>query len=197
MIQFQYLVLLGAIVNLFGGFHYIKDTLAGKTKPNRVTWMLWAIAPMIGTFAALADGVRWATLPVFMAGFVPLLVFLSSFVNKKSYWKLGTFDYLCGLCSILALALWGITQLPAIAIIFAILSDGFAAVPTLVKSWNHPKTESGIAYLTGLFNALTSFAAIKLWTFAEYAFPVYLVIICSLLSLFVYRHKIFRRGKHD
>lgn len=188
----QYLVLLGFAVNVFGALSYVKDTLRGETKPNRVTWLLWAVAPIIATAAALADGVSWAVLPVFAAGFGPLLVFLASFVNKNSYWKLGAFDYLCGVCSVLALVLWWITKDPQIAIIFAIASDGLAALPTLVKSWTHPDSESGIAYTTGLFNALTSFAAIKMWGFSEYAFPVYLVLANTALIFAVYRGKILR-----
>jgi hypothetical protein len=189
----QYLVLIGATANLFGAFSYIKETIGGGTKPNRMTWLLWSIAPLIATIAALADGVRWSVLPVFMSGFVPLLVFISSFVNKNSYWKLEKFDYLCGFFSVLALILWGITKEPAIAIIFAIASDGSAALPTLVKAWEYPDTETGTPYVTGVFNALTSFAAIKIWNFSSLAFPVYLVVTCTLLASAVYRKKIFKK----
>lgn len=191
----QYLVFLGAAVNMYGAFAYIRDTVRGKTKPNRVTWLMWAVAPLIATVAALSNGVGWAVLPVFMAGFVPLLVFIASFINPNSYWKLGALDYVCGLFSALALVLWGITKEPNIAIVFAIASDGLAAFPTLVKSWKHPETESAIVYTTGLFNALTSFAAIKLWGFSELAFPIYLVIATSSLTVAVWREKIL--GKHS
>lgn len=194
MIQYlQYLVILGAIVQLAGVISYIKETLKGNTKPNKVTWLLWTVAPLIATFAALSDGVRWSVLPVFMSGFGPLLVLLASFVNKKSYWKLEKFDYLCGLCSILALVLWEITKEPVIAIIFAIASDAFAAIPTLMKSWKYPETETADVYTTGLFNSLTSFAAIKMWSFAAIAFPVYLVMINSSLILAIYRKRIFKK----
>ncbi|OGG86873.1 hypothetical protein A3B87_01190 [Candidatus Kuenenbacteria bacterium RIFCSPHIGHO2_02_FULL_39_13] len=187
----QYLVLLGAAVNIYGAIFYIRDTLRGKTKPNRVTWLMWSVAPLIATIAALAQGVSWAVLPVFMAGFVPLLIFIASFVNPNSYWKLGVLDYVCGSLSVLALVLWWVTKEANIAIIFAIASDGLAAVPTLVKSWRHPETESVVAYTTGLFNALTSFAAIKLGGFLELSFPIYLVIMNSSLIFVVWRRKIF------
>lgn len=186
----QYAVVVGAAVQLLGVLSYMKETLHGNTKPNRVTWLMWSIAPLIATFAALADGVTWAVLPVFMAGFAPLLVFISSFVNPHAYWKLERFDYLCGLFSILALVLWVITREPAVAIGFAIASDAFAAAPTLVKSWKYPETETVDAYTTGVFNALTSFAAIKTWTFAAFAFPVYLVLVNSALILAIYRRKL-------
>ena len=187
--MFQYLVFLGAAVNLGGAFFYIRNTLYGKTKPNRVTWLMWAVAPMIATAAALAKGVAWAVLPVFMAGFVPLLVFIASFVNRNAYWKLGIFDYACGLLSALALILWAITKEPNVAIALAVASDGLAVVPTLVKSWQHPSSETAVTYFCGVFSALTSFAAIKMWGFAELAFPINIIITDLSLAIIIWRRK--------
>src|ERR1051326_3873885 len=101
----RYLVLIGAAINATGSFRYIRDTLRGTTKPNRVTYFMWAIAPLIATAAAVSRGVSWAVVPVFMSGFCPFLVFLSSFSNKQAYWKLGALDYVCGAFSAVALIL--------------------------------------------------------------------------------------------
>jgi len=182
----QYMVLLWVVAQLYGIFFYIKATIKGETKPNRVSWLMRSIAPLIASGAALSDGVRRAALPVFMSGFWPLLIFLSTFVNRKSYRKLEKFDYICGACSILALVLRWITKEPMVAIWFAIASDGFAAVPTIIKSLKHPHTESAIAYTTWLFNALTSFFAMRTFGAAELAFPIYLVFVDSLLMFSVY-----------
>ena len=187
-----YLVFLGAAVQLFGITSYIKDTLKGKTKPNKITWLLWATAPLIATAAAISDGVGLAVLPVFISGFGPLLVLLSSFANKEAYWKLEKFDYVCGACSILALLLWWITKNPTIAILFSILSDFFACIPTLIKAWKHPETENPDAFTYGFFNSLTSFAAINVWNFSSLAFPVYLTIANIALSYAVLRKKIHK-----
>ncbi len=189
----QYIVFIGAGVQLIGIFFYVRETVRGNTKPNKVTWLMWSVAPLIATVASLSDGVGWAVLPVFMAGFAPLLVFIASFINPKSYWKLETLDYVCGTFSILALVLWGVTKAPQVAIIFSIASDGFAAVPTIVKSWKHPDTESVEAYTTGLFNGLTSFFALKMFGFSELAFPIYLVFVNSSLVIAVYRGRLFQR----
>ena len=193
MIQYlPYLVFLGAAVQLIGIWSYIKDTVKGDAKPNRVSWLLWSIAPLIGTAAAISDGVTWEVLPVFMSGFGPLLVFIASFVNKNSYWKLEKFDYWCGALSLLALILWWVTKIPEVAILFAILSDGLAAIPTLVKSWKYPETENAGPFTAGLFNSLTSFAAVKIWNFSSIAFPIYLVFINISIALAIYRRKIFK-----
>lgn len=177
----QYVVILWAIVSLWWCFFYIKETIKGNTKPNRVSRLMRTIAPMIATWAALSDGIHRAALPVFMSWFGPFLIFLASFVNKKAYWKLEKFDYICGASSALALLLWWLTKEPAIAIIFAIISDTFAAIPTLIKWWKHPQTESVAAFIGWLFSASTAFFALKVFSFTELAFPIYLVTIDILL----------------
>lgn len=191
----KYVVFLWVAIQFYGIFFYIKATLKGDTKPNRVTRLMRSIAPLIATIAALSDGVRRAVLPVFMSGFWPLLIFIASFINRKSYRKLEKFDYICGICSLLALVLWRITKEPLVAIAFAIASDAFAALPTIIKSWRHPHTESPVAFTTWLLSALTSFFAMKTFGAAELAFPIYLVIVCSTLILSVYGGR--RRKKHN
>lgn len=190
MVDFiQYIVIIGAFVQLFGCILYIKDILFGKTKPNKVTWLMWSIAPLIATSAAFSEGIRWAILPTFMAGFGPFVVFIFSFINKDAYWKLGKFDYICGAISLLALVLWGVTNEAWIAIILAILSDGIAAVPALYKTFYNPETENVSPYVTGLCSQLTTFAAIMIWNFSSLAFPIYLIVMNILFILFIYRMK--------
>ncbi|MCX6798118.1 MAG: hypothetical protein NTX66_02820 [Candidatus Falkowbacteria bacterium] len=186
----KYLVFVGVLVQLIVIFSYSREIIRGKVKPNRITWLMWSLAPLIAAAAGFVSGVGLAVVPVFMSGFGSLLIFIISFVNKKSYWKLETFDYWCGFFSLLALILWGITKQPIVAIIFAMISDFFAAVPTLAKAWKHPETENAAPYLAGLFNALTSFAAVKMWGFTELAFPIYLILIDSSLALAVIRKKL-------
>ncbi len=188
----HYVVIFGAFLGIFGGLAYIRDTLRGVTKPNRMTWLMWGVAPLIGAIASFAAGVTWAVLPVFILGLMPLFVFGASFVNPAAYWKLTSFDYVCGVFSVLALVLWGITREPVVAIIFAILSDVSALVPTLIKAWKHPETESGLAYILGGITSATSFSAIPVYYFAAYAFPGYLVIASLLMVFAIFRHKLFR-----
>ncbi len=187
----QYVVLIGAAVQILGILSYVKQTLRGATKPNRVSWLLWAAAPIIGTVAALAKGTGWAVLPVFMAGFGPLLVLTVSFRNPKAYWKLGKLDYACGAASVLALVLWAVTKEPLVALAFAIVSDGLAGVPTVVKSWRHPETETVHPYAAGLFGQLTAFLAIQTWTFSEWGFPAYLMLMNLALVGAYYRRRWF------
>lgn len=186
----QYLVFVAAATSLLAAFAYIRSMFKGGAKPNRVSWLMWSIAPFIATAAAVSEGVGWAALPVFMSGFSPFLIFTASFVSKEARWALASFDYVCGVLSGLALVLWYVTADPNVAIVFAMGSDALASVPTLRKAWNHPETEIAWPFIVGVFNASTSFSAITAWTFSAYAFPVYLIIINLLLFIAVYKNKL-------
>lgn len=173
----EYIVLAGAACSIIGAAAYIRSMFRGQTKPNRVTWFMWLVAPFIATAASLSQGFSWAVIPVFMSGMSPLMIFVASFFTKKAYWKTSKFDYACGTISALALVLWYVTSNANIAIVFAIATDALAAVPTIVKAWKNPETESTWPFTIGMLSPLTSFLAASSWSFAELAFPSYLIAI--------------------
>ncbi|MGE4352145.1 MAG: hypothetical protein AB7E52_08155 [Bdellovibrionales bacterium] len=177
----QYAVILGFLVNFWGNYVYLRDTLKGKTKPNRVSHFLWTLSGMIAFFASVAQGAGWAALPVFVTGSWALITLLASFWNPQAYWRTCPLDWVCGALSLGALVAWHVTQNANWALVLAILSDGLAALPTMVKAWTHPYTETPESYATGAFNAFTSFLAAKLWTFGELAFPTYYFLSCLLI----------------
>lgn len=187
----EFLVFVAAFASLLAALVYIRSMFRGDAKPNRISWLMWAIAPFIATAAAKSNGVGWAVLPVFMAGFSPFLIFTASFLTKKAYWKLSTFDYVCGVLSVLALLLWYVTSDANVAIVFALASDGLASIPTLTKAWRYPKTESIWPFAMGVFGASSSLVVATLWTFSEYAFPIYLLIANIAVLLAIYRRKLF------
>lgn len=189
--------ILGAFIVFAGVASYIFDTLRGKVKPNRVSWLLWTLAPMIAFFAEIKQGVGLQSLLPFMAGICPLLVVFASFVNKKAAWKIEKFDLLCGGFSIIGLLLWQITRVGDIAILFSIIADGMAGTPTIIKSWKAPETENAFAFLTTAIATIITLLTIKVWTFANSGFTVYLLCICILLTILI-KFKIGRilRNKH-
>ena len=188
----EFLVIIAALGSLVAALVYIRSMFRGNTKPNRVSWLMWSIAPLIAFAASVSSGVGWATLPVFMSGFSPLLILIASFLTKKACWNLSRFDYACGVLSGLALFLWWLTKEPNVAIALAIASDGLAAVPTLTKSWRRPETESVWPFIIGALGAASSYAAILAWTFSAYAFPTYLIVVNLLVLVALYRKLIFK-----
>jgi len=187
-------VIVGVIIQFLGGLSYLIDTIKGKIQPNKVSWLLWSIAPLVAFAAEITQGVGVQSLATFITGFVPLLVFTSSFVNKKAHWEIKRFDLFCGALSFIGIALWYVTKVGNIAIFFSILADGLAAVPTIVKSYHEPETESDIVYLFGIVNAGIALLVIKNWNFQNYGFPLYLLIVQIILVALI-RFKLGKKIK--
>ncbi|MFM1849049.1 MAG: hypothetical protein RL417_2523 [Pseudomonadota bacterium] len=182
------LIVLSVALSIIGAWACVRDTLAGKTKPNRVSWFLWALAPIIGAAAAAAAGGEFASYGrTLLAGIMPGLVFIASFYNSQSYWKTTRFDIFCAVTAVAALIAWGFAHSPLTAIVLSTAADGFASIPTVVKAWRHPETETGMIYLTTLLSVGLVFPTISAWTLENYLFPVYLVAINIILVWAVYR----------
>ena len=81
----QTFVAIGAIIYVLGSFVYFRDTLKGDTKPNKISWALWALISFVATAIGLLEGVGWAVLPVFMSGLGPAIILFVSFKNKNAY----------------------------------------------------------------------------------------------------------------
>lgn len=177
-------------ISLFFSFPFIKRIINGQVKLNLVTWFLWAVAPIVGTFLQIKAGANLSVIPVFLAGFMPLIILFFAVFNHNGYWKITKFDVFCGIFSVLALILYILTRDTGISLLFAILSDALAAVPTLIKAWRFPETEYAVAYIPGILNNALGLLVIENWNFSIYSFGIYFIVLNSTLILFVLRKQI-------
>jgi len=175
----------GVFLNSIGSVVYITDTIKGTTQPNRVTYFLWALSAMIAFASQVSQGVGTQVLLSFIVGFWPLLVLISSFLNKKSYWKITKFDIACGVFSLLGLILWMVTKVGNLAIVFAILADTLASFPTIKKSFTDPESETIWPYFFGAIFAGLVILTIKNWNFETYGYPFYILTMNIILTTLI------------
>jgi len=183
----EYFAIIGAVIGSIGGFYYLYETIIGKAKPNRVTWLLWGLFPMVIFIAQRAQGVEGLSWASFVAGFTPILILLASFLNKKAYWKTQPRDYYLMAAAVAGIVLWALTDDPNLAILFALVADLLAGLPTVIKSYRHPETESWIAYAISTLGFGMGVLAIQTFTFENYAFIGYLFLLNGLLALLASR----------
>ena len=181
----SYFVIIGTLISVAGSAAYLVDTLKGKIRPNRVSFLLWSIAPFIAFAAQIKQGVGLEALMTFSTGFFPLVVFIATFINKNAEWKINKFDWLCGFLSVIGLTLWIITKVGDIAIIFSILADGLAALPTLVKAYKYPDTELAWPWLATSLGVALTLLTIAHPDFTNSGFIIYILIVDSLVFCLV------------
>lgn len=149
-------------------------------------------APMIAFAAQLKQGVGLSSLMTFTVGFSPIIIFFASFLNKKAAWKIYKFDLICGVFSLAGLILWAYTQVGNLAILFSIISDGLAGIPTIIKAYKYPETENYHAYLFAGIAAVITLLTINQWDFAHYSFPVY-IFLFNLIAFPLIKFKLGKK----
>ena len=178
-------VILGFVLNALGSLSYFFAVLRGQAKPNKVTWFLWGVFPLVAGLAQISQGVGLSVLTTFSAAFASFIVLAAAFFNKKAYWKLGVLDFICGGLALLGALLWQLTDRPNLAIVFAVLADFIAGFPTVVKAYKAPDTESPWTFLLGLINYVLCLLTLTTWDFAHLAFPVNAGFTCLLLFVLI------------
>jgi len=187
----QSFVIVGTLIGAAGALAYLWDTIKGKVKPNRVSFLLWSIAPMIAFAAQIQQGVGLESIMTFSTGFLPFLTFIASFTNKNAEWQLTRFDVVCGFLSMVGLILWLITKVGNVAIFFSIVADGLAALPTMVKAYKYPETEIAWPWLATCIGVALTLLTLKEWTFANSSFIIYIFITDLIIFICVQ----FKLGK--
>jgi hypothetical protein len=191
-------IYLGTAIGAAGAAVYLRDTLRGTTQPNRVTWLLWALAPLLAAAVEFDQGVGLRALPTFMVGFMPLLIFIGSFHNSASVWKVRRMDYACGAVSVIGTIVWLVTRDGVLAISAAIAADFLAGIPTLMKSWTHPGSETVHSYIGAVISMVILLLTVDHWTFDVVAFPLFVAVVASVESALIGlelgpRFQVFRR----
>jgi hypothetical protein len=169
-------------ITVAGNFFYVRDTLKGETKPNRVTFILWSAAPFIAFLSQHNAGGSKQILYTLIISIVPLLIFFASFIDKKAYWKITKFDIYCGVVSLIALAFLVFTGRPLLALFLSIAADFFAALPTVIKSYKFPDTETITAYAAEIVSSIIVLLTVHQWIIVNYLFAAYILFMCTLFT---------------
>ena len=172
--NFIYVSLLFAVI---GYGNYIIDTYKGKTKPNRVSWSLWSLAALVTLYSQHELGGGIQLLYTGLQFVLPFTIVLVSFKDKKSYWRLTRYDFLCGVTSFVGIIFLLFVNQPLVALWLGIFSDFFASIPTLIKCYTHPQTESWKTYVLAVLSSLVVVLTVKPWAFVNYSFAFYVMLM--------------------
>jgi hypothetical protein len=179
--------ILSSVFVLIGALPYLKDIKHKKAKPQVLSWLGWAFITGLGAVAMLADGATWTAAIVFANMVLCLIIAFYSIVTKAGIWSVSNYDYVFFGLGIVGLILWQILDLPAIAIVFAILADLLFGLPTITKTYKEPSTETPFVWLTAVVSAILSLFAATNLSFTQLAFPFYLLLFDSTVLLLALR----------
>ena len=164
-----------------GVVFYVRDTWRGATAPNRVTWTLWGVEPLLAFAVQRQEHVGWASLMTLVLGLSPIAVLVASFHDPKSVWRIGRFDVVCAVISVVGLVVWVTSHKPTLALVAFVSADAVAALPTLKKSFTHPESESRWNYLSVALFAIITLLTLRQFTTATALFPLSILVMNALI----------------
>jgi len=176
--------ILSFVVLIIGGVPYLIDIHKKKVHPHILSWMGWSFITALGGSAMLASGSQWVVALLFANTILCFTIAGYSIIRKVGVWSTSIYDFLFFGLGILGLILWQVTGSPIIALVLAIIADLSFGLPTIIKTYKNPESETYFAWLASTTSGLLSLFAIENFNFSEVAYPAYLFIF-DMIVLFL------------
>lgn len=180
----QYFGYAAGVVSIIGYIPYLRDILKRTTRPDRASWIIWAVEYAVLFVAQLAEG---ATHSLWLIGMQTLCVIIVCGLALR--WGSGKMTWQ----NILALSgagagiiLWFFTNNAALAILIALAVEAIGVLLTAIKTYKDPESETLSMWLcAGSAGVLGLFAVGATANYILYAYPVALAIMCFGIALLI------------
>lgn len=176
-----------AFLQFFAFAFYIIDILRGKTKPNRITWWVLTLVSSVTAASYFASGARetiWLPL-AYTFSFVSVAI-LSLWYGEGSV-TVNRIDQISLVGVMASMLFWFLFNSPVVALFMNMLTEFIGLVPTMLKAYERPWTESKLSWSTTTFASVLNIFAIPSWRLAVSAYPIFLFITNAavLIALFL------------
>lgn len=167
--------------------------LKGGTQPHLASWLIWALLQVVIFNSSRQQGASattWIVL-IYLVGSLATAVFVYFYGERK--WK--RIDLTCAFLGMVSLTLLIVVKAPFWALLLAIITDGIAAIPTVIGVTQDPASESRLGWTIFLLGASVNVFAIKTWNFQEAGFTLYVLIVIGYICGQVWLRTIPRKLK--
>jgi hypothetical protein len=192
---YEFAGILAGLIQLGAHIPYIVDIVARKTRPNLISWLLWTVIVTTTAAAQISVGASWS-LMLLIGGDIGSITVVILSLCGYGYNVFGRTEKVALLLSISALALWYITANPIVAIIFAVLADGIAYVPTIVKVVRYPESETLLFWVALVCADILAFFSAPLFDTPTTLFAVPFAVMNGLVVGTILFHRSHLRYPH-
>lgn len=166
---------------------YLWSIFFGTTRPSIISqslWFLFVVIALAGQYAA--EGFSWS-MATGIATATNNLVLVVICLFGYGYAGHSRIDWISAGLALVGLVLWQITQIPEIAIGFAIVATAAAGLPTYRKTFYFPETENTLTWFLIFVSAAISLVIAPAFTFASIALLVFFCFEALLVVWFSLR----------
>ena len=176
-ISMNTLAFFGILSGIFSAISYppyILSIVRGKTKPERASWLIWSVLTAMGFFSQLAVGATHSLWLPGIQGLGVIIVFILSI--RYGFGGLLFRDVVTLIAAVITLIIWYLTESPVIAVYLIVLIDGMGAWLTVLKSYQHPESETLITWALSGTGGLCAILAVGSFNAPQLSYPLYISI---------------------
>ncbi len=162
---------------------YIRDILLAKTKPQRMTWLIWMVLLTIAFFVQIAKGGTWSLITTGVDWLGVVVIFILSI--KRGMGGATRLDKWALAGAGLGLVLWYLTSEPMYALIITICIDFIAGMLTILKTYKEPGTETFVAYMICGTGGLLGVLSVGKLDLALLLFPLWICLFNYAIGMSV------------
>ncbi len=167
---------------------YAVDILKGRAKLARSTRILFLFLMLVTLFVQSREFTSWVLL--LTIGELATQVLLFSLVFKYGVGGLARLDLLCYGAFAVSLIAYLLTRNVVLSLTLLIVTDLIAFVPTIVKNWRDPTSDTWVFFVAGgMAAAAASLLARETNAYAEVVFPVYIFAVNALAVAPILLHR--------
>ena len=172
---------LAGIISLSAYAPYILSILRKETKPNRASWIIWAIVSAIIALSYREAGASYAFLAPIGYVIGSTIVFILSIRHGVGGWT--PFDRKCLIGAAISLVVWRIFNSPMSALLINLFINFLGTLPTLRKVWYQPETENKVAWSLYSLGSIVNLFAVENWTFSMAVYPVSMIFLIGMVTV--------------
>lgn len=166
---------------------YAIDILKGRAKPARSTRILFLLlitVTLVVQSSAFTSGVLLLTV-----GELATQILLFALSIKHGLGGLARLDIACYGAFIISLSAYLLTKNAGLSLTLLVLTDFIAFLPTIVKIWRDPTSDTWIFFVVGgMAAAASSLLARNTNSYTEIVFPFYIFAANGLAALPIILH---------
>lgn len=179
----EIIAVVAALIAIAGNLPYLLDIVKKRIQPHPYTWLVWTVVSAISFFGQVAKGAGIGALPTGVAEIFTVIIFFFSLqYGFKQMIKTDTYFLIIAL---LGLIPWFITKDPTISVIIVVSIDLIAFIPTLRKTWQHPKSETPVLYSMNVVRHILTLFSLQTYNIATMLHSVVMIITNTLMTALI------------
>jgi hypothetical protein len=181
------LAIIASILALVGNIPYLRDVIRKKIQPHPYTWLVWSLVSLTTFFGGLQKGAGIGALPTGVAELFTIIIFIFSL--QYGFKQIRKIDTIFLICALLGFIPWILTKDPTISVIIVVTIDLVAFIPTLRKTWHHPKSETPILYAMNVSRHILTLFSLGAYNIATTLHSIVMIILNTTMTTLILRSK--------